>query len=83
MLETATPPSWAGYALLFLVGGGGLGIGTGLYKLGNRIGELGQVLHDLERRLSRVEDKQDRAAGLARRGRPASTSPTGEAPRDT
>ncbi len=80
MLETATPPSWAGYALLFLVGGGGLGIGTGLYKLGNRIGELGQVLHDLERRLSRVEDNVVRRDWS---GRPASTSPTGEAPRDT
>ena len=79
MLETATPPSWAGYALLFLVGGGGLGIGTGLYKLGTRIGELGQVLHDLERRLSRVEDNVRRDWS----GRPASTSPTGEAPRDT
>ena len=79
MLETATPPSWAGYALLFLVGGGGLGIGTGLYKLGNRIGELGQVLHDLDRRLSRVEDN----VRWDWSGRPASTSPTGEAPRDT
>ena len=52
---TSSAPNWSGYVLLVA----STGIGAGLYRLGSKIGGLGQVLKDLERRLGAVERKVD------------------------
>jgi hypothetical protein len=52
---SSQPPTARGYVIAFMVGGGGLGIGLGLYKLGQSIGGLNQAVRDLTGRMTNVE----------------------------
>jgi hypothetical protein len=59
VVSTAAP-TWEA----FLVGAGGIAIGTGLYALGRSIGRLTEAVKGIERRLEEVEQavKVDRPA---------------------
>lgn len=61
MLSTTTSVPVLSYVLAFLVGGGGVAIAGGLFKVGTALGRIDQSLSDLSSRMQRVELKQDAA----------------------
>ena len=48
-------PSWLQTLIVTMMAGGGIAVGTGLYKLGITLGEIGAVIEGHDRRLNAVE----------------------------